>query len=183
MMGAEERVAALTALQKAVRTALDAARAEADGQLLADYERDGVTRKALRVAGEKVGDYLVVMEKPGWEVVDRGALASFALDYGFARIARSIRPEWSARAAELVADELPEAVEEEVRLDAGWERYLTEAGEGATYLDSGMTVPGVRRRGPRVKGTQVRGCAPEAVAPLVARAGGVRSLLLEEAGA
>lgn len=182
-MNADERVAALTALQKAVKAALDLARAEADERLLADYERDGVTRKALRVAGEKVGDYLVVMEKPGWEVVDRTALEAFALDYGFAAIARSIRPEWSARAAEVVADELPEAVAEEVRLEPRWERYLTEAGDGATYLDSGMPVPGVRRRVPRVKGTQVRGCAPEAVAPLVARAGGVRELLLGEAGA
>lgn len=177
-MRADERVAVLTALQKMVKRALDEARAEADEALLAAYEEDGVQKKALKVAGVKVGDYLVILNKGEWAVADRAAFEDFALAYGMAEVKKAIRPEWAWRVIELCERELPEAVCETVKVDPKWQDCITNVAGVPTYLDSGMEVPGLTYTGQTVKATQVRGCAPEKVAPIIARLGGVGALLL-----
>lgn len=177
-MRATERVAVLTALQKAVRSALDDARAEADDELLSAYEADGVTKRALRLAGAKVGDHMVVLEKGCWEVCDRAKFEEFALDYGFAHEVKAVRPEYLARAIELLEEEEPEGVETSVKVDDKWDGRVRNVGGIPMYLDSGMEVPGLRFSGGRVKCTQVRGCRPEDVLPLVRQLGGIDRLLL-----
>ena len=97
-MKPSEKVAVLTALQKMVKAELDVARREADDDLLAAFDEDGVTERALK----------------------------------------------------------------------------------ATFLDSGMAVPGLTFTGQTVKNTQVRGCKPEDVAPIIRQLGGIDALLLPE---
>lgn len=175
---ANESLAVLTALQKAVKERLDAVRAEADAAMLADYEADGVVRKALKVNGAKVGDYLVVMTADDWAVTDAGALEDFALTYGFARPVLSIRPECMAAAVKLVEGIDPFLLQEEVKLNADWKKLLTNTGGVATFLDSGEPVPGVEPLPPRVKCTQVRGCKPSDVVPQIRQLGGLDRVLL-----
>ena len=178
MMKVNEQLALLTALQKVVKSRLDEVRAEADDDLLADFDEDGVTKKALKLGGIKVGDFIVVLNSSKWAVEDAAAFGDFALTYGFATVRKSIRPEYMARALEVLSDELPDAVAEDVKLDPKWENYIENVAGTPTFLDSGEAVPGIRYTGQTVKGTQVRGCKPEDVAPIIAQLGGVDALLL-----
>lgn len=175
-----EKVAVLTALQKMVKAELDVARREADDDLLAAFDEDGVTKRALKVGGFKVGDHIVVLNSGQWSISDREAFEEFALSYGFATVERTIRPEWMARAIDLVAEEDPAGIEEHVKLDPKWQDYVANVAGTATYLDSGMAVPGLTFTGQTVKNTQVRGCKPEDVAPIIRQLGGIDALLLPE---
>lgn len=173
-----EQLALLTALQKAVKARLDEVRAEADAEMRDAFDEGGVTKRALSVGGVKVGDFIVVMESSEWAIADREALEDFTLAYGFATVRREVRPEYRARALEIVADALPEAVAETVELDPKWQANVTNVGGIPFYLDSGAIVPGLSYVGQRPRGTQVRGCKPESVLPIVQRLGGVDRLLL-----
>lgn len=185
-MKASEEVAVLTALQKAVKARLDEARARLDEEFEELHESCGVERRALTVGGARVGEQLMVTEAGHWEVEDEAGFGDFALTYGLAHEERSIRPgmmESCVKALEDVfePDVLAEAVETRVVPDAGWERYVTNVGGLPAFLDTGLTVPGLRWVPARMKGTQVRGCKPEDVLPLVGSLeGGVEGLLLGE---
>ena len=89
-----EQLAVLTALQNIVKERLNEVRAQADEDLLAAYDEDGVTKKALKVGGIKVGDYMVMLTKDEWAVTDAEAFNDFALMYGFATYERGIKPEY-----------------------------------------------------------------------------------------
>ena len=180
MMKLNEQVAVLTALQKMVKARLDEVRAEADEALLADFAEDGVTKKALKLSGIKVGDYLVVLNSGKWAVTDTETFNDFALTYGFADVTRAIRPEYMNQAIEMMAKECPEAISESVKLDPKWENWVENVAGVPTFMDSGLTVPGIEYTGQTVKGTQVRGCKPEDVGPIIAKLGGVDALLLGE---
>lgn len=168
----------LTALQKAVKAELDATRAEADASMLESYEDDGVVKKALKVGGVKVGDYIVVLTSGDWQVTDADALEDFALTYGFARTELSIKPECMAAAVKLIEATDPFMLAETVTLSKDWKNYITNTGGTPTFLDSGEVVPGLEAMPPRVKCTQVRGCKPEDVVPQMRRLGGIDRLLL-----
>ena len=173
-----DAVAVLTAMEKIVKERKGELRGECDREMAERYESDGITNRALRVAGQKVGDYTVVFSKPGFAVANRDEFTEFALAYGFASEVRRIRPEYMARAVEIVSEECPEAIETEVSVDSGWEKLMTRAGGGATYLDSGEPVPGVVYVPEAASGTRVTGCRPDVVAPLVRSLGGIDNLLL-----
>lgn len=179
-MKTTEQLAVLTALQKMVKGRLDEVRREADDDLLDAYDEDGVTKRALKIGGVKVGDHIVVMTTGTWEIEDSAAFEEFALDYGIGTIERSIKPEYIPRVLEILVCELPEAIEETVKLDPKWQSCLTNTGGVATFMDSGLRVPGVTYVGQQVKNTQVRGCKPEDVAPIIASLGGIDALLLPE---
>lgn len=180
-LSVNERLAILTALQKAVKEQLDETRAEADASMLESYEEDGVVKKALKVGGVKVGDYLVVLTADDWAVTDETALQEFAMDYGFGKPELSIKPECMAAAVKLIESTDPFMLQETVTLNKDWKKLLTNTGGTATYLDSGEIVPGVVPLPPRVKCTQVRGCKPEDVVPQMKQLGGIDQLLLGDA--
>lgn len=173
-----EQLAMLTALQKAVKEKLDEVRAEADASMLESYEDDGVVKKALKVGGMKVGDYIVVLTADDWAVTDEEALEDFALTYGFATSKLAIKPECMDAAVKLIESTDPFMLNETVTLSKDWKKLLTNTGGTATYLDSGEIVPGVAPLPPRVKCTQVRGCKPEDVVPQLQQLGGIDQLLL-----
>ena len=177
-----EELAVLTAMQKVVKARLDEVRARANAELRASWDDDGVAKKALRLGGVKVGDFPVELDSCEWEVSDAKEFEDFALAYGFAHPACRIKPGWAARAVEVMDLVEPEGVERFVELDPKWERYVTNTGGTPTFLDSGLEVPGLSYRGPRVKCTQVRGCDPGKVVPIVRGLGGVERMLLGEAG-
>lgn len=175
-----EQLAVLTALQKAVKAKLDEVRTLADVSLLDSYESDGVVKKALKVGGIKVGDFMVVLTADDFAVVDAAAFEDFALSYGFASVSSVIRPERMADAVAVLEEVAPEVLCEEVTLQGDWKKLLTNTGGVATFLDSGEPVLGVVVIPSRVKCTQVRGCKPEDVVPVVRALGGIDALLLGE---
>lgn len=177
-LSVNEQLAMLTALQKAVKQKLDEVRTEADASMLESYEDDGVVKKALKVGGVKVGDYIVVLTADDWAVTDEAALEDFALCNGLAETRLSIKPECMAAAVKIVEEIDPFLLTEEVRLSSDWKKYLTNTGGIATFLDTNQAVPGVVPVPPRVKCTQVRGCKPEDVVPQTQRLGGIDALLL-----
>lgn len=177
-LSVNERLAMLTALQKAVKAELDATRAEADASMLQSYEDDGVVKKALKVGGVKVGDYIVVLTSGDWRITDEEAFFDFALSYGIAYTESVIKPGAQVAAVRIIEEARPELLDETVRLNPKWKDFLTNTGGVATFLDSGEAVPGVEPVLPRVKCTQVRGCAPEDVVPQMRSLGGIDRLLL-----
>ena len=188
-MNINEQLAVLTALKKAVDARLKEVRSEADEGMREAYLDDGVEKKALKVAGEKVGELIVTFASDGYEVADRKAFEAFALDYGLATVKRTIRPdmmESCRKALEGVfePDVLAEAVQEKVEVSAEWEKAMERVGDAVCYMDSGMVVPGVEYRPKLAKGTMVRDCKPDSVLPLVrAMPGGVDALLLGDGDA
>ena len=173
-----EQLAVLTALQNIIKERLNEIRGEADAELLGSYADDGVVKKALKLGGVKVGDFMVVLTKDEWRIEDREAFEDFALTYGFAEIRKTIRPEYMARAISILEAEAPEALTETVELAKDWQKLITNRVGVAVYLDSGMPVPGLVYEGPHVKCTQVRGCKPETVVPIMQQLGGLDRLLL-----
>ena len=163
-----------------VKARLDEVRREADADLLNAYDEDGVTKRALKLGGVKVGDHIVVLTSGTWEIEDSEALNDFALDYGFASVKRSIKPEYLAQVLDILTCELPDAIEETVELDPKWQDYVTNVAGQAMFMDSGLPVPGVSFVGQQVKHTQVRDCKPETVAPIIASKGGLDALLLQD---
>lgn len=180
-LSVNEQLAILTALQKAVKERLDAVRAEADATMLESYEDDGVVKKALKVGGVKVGDYIVVLTTDDWAVTDAEALQDFALAYGFAATKLEIKPECMDAAVKLIEATDPFMLRETVTLNKDWKNFITNTGGTPTFLDSGELVPGIEALPPRVKCTQVRGCKPEDVVPQIRQIGGVDQLLLGSA--
>lgn len=177
---ASEQLAVLTALQKLVKERLDEVRSTADHELLESYEDDGTTKRALKVGGIKVGDHMVVLTSGTWTVTDREAFEDFALAYGFATARKSVRPECMHRAVCLLEDIDPSLLTQEVAVDAKWEALVTNSAGTPTLLDSGEIVPGLTLAPQRVKCTQVRGCKPRDIIPIVQQLGGVDALLLGE---
>jgi hypothetical protein len=177
-LNVNEQLAMLTALQKAVKAKLDEIRAEADATMLESYEDDGVVKKALKVGGVKVGDYIVVLTADDWAVTDAEALEDFALTYGFATSKLAIKPECMDAAVKLIEATDPFMLCETVSLNKDWKNYITNTAGTPTFLDSGEMVPGIEQMPPRVKCTQVRGCKPEDVVPQMQKLGGIDRLLL-----
>lgn len=182
-MRPQEKVAVITAMKKALDDALKQARAEADDALMEAYEDMGVEKMAIKLNGEKVGEFVVTFAKEGFEIADQKAFEEFAIDYGMAEVRRTIRPdmmESAIRALEDVfePDVLAEAVQETVVIHPDWEKAMENVGGVVQYMDSGMNVPGVRIKPRRVKGTMVRGCEPEKVIPIVNELPEARQLLL-----
>lgn len=180
-LNAIQRAAVLTAMQKAVGAALDAARAEADADLAGMYDDMGVDRIAVKIDGREIGSFSATFSKDGWAVTDLEAFQEFALTYGFAHELKKIRPEYMGEAVRIVERELPEAVATEVETDSGWEKLLTDVDGTPCYLDTAEVVPGVSRVPKAMKGTALKGCDPEAVMPAVRALGGIDALLLGEA--
>ena len=178
-MSVYEELAVLTALQKAVKARLDEVRAEAD-----DGMGDGIEKRTLSVGGTKVGEIAETFAKEGWDVSDRDAFESFALDYGFAHVERRIAPDWMETCVKALescfdADVLDDAIEERVVLDGDWEKRIEKVGDAPCYLDSGAVVPGLEWRPKRHKGTRVTGCDPAEVVPLLrSLPGGVERALI-----
>lgn len=177
-MKPSEEMAILIALQKQVRKRLAVLRPQVDRSLLDAYNEDGVTKRAIKLGGVKVGDHLLSFASSKWEVTDSAAFEDFALTYGFARVVKTVRPEYESLVCELVEEAAPEAVAETVKVDEHWDRLMTNTAGTPTFKDSGMVVPGVQLSGQRVRSCQVRGCEPEDVAPMVASLGGVEALAL-----
>ena len=178
-MKLNEELAVLTALKTVVQERLDAVRDEADAAMCGDYIEDGVTKKALKVGGAKVGDYLVILTKGTWRVVDQKAFEDFALSYGFARVDKSIRPEYMGMAIEMMED-VEGALEESVKVDVKWPNFITNHEGRAYYMDSELEVPGLEWAPQRIKNTQVRGCKPEDVMPIVQQLGMTPAALLSD---
>ena len=173
-----EQLAVLTALQKLVKQRLDAVRAEADAALVGDYDADGVTKKALKLGSAKVGEYLVVLSPASWAVSDPELFEDFALAYGFASARKSIKPERMHQALAILEREDESLLEVEVAVDPGWRKLITNTAGVPTLLDSGEVVPGIELVPESIKCTQVRGCKPEDVIPIMQQLGGVEHLLL-----
>ena len=175
-MNSTEKLAVLTAMDKAVKAGAKEARAEADEGLMAIYEDMGVEKVELRVAGQPVGTLQVTYASEGYEVTDLAAFAEFGAANGMAAEKRAIRAEYMDAAIKIVEAHLPEAVEVTVE-PVG--RMLDHVGGEVVAYGTSEVVPGVSYRPKRAKGTMVRGCEPEKVIPLLASLpGGVEPLLL-----
>lgn len=183
-MKTTERLAVITALEKAIKPAKDAVRAEAYEELMYAYQTDGYEKQKLRVNGEDVGE-LILTKKPGrYVITDQEALNDFALGYGFGTIRHEIKPYMMEKAVEIIegfvgGEFISEYVDTNVDLDPAWEATLTHVGDIVTFKDSGLMVPGVKYIPEYKAGMQVRGCDPLKVLPLVNSLDGVERILLE----
>ena len=183
-MNVNEQLAVLTAIKKMVDERIKEVRADVDAEFYQQNEAYGVEKVGLKVAGEKVGEIILTYHKDGFSVTDQDAFEDFALTYGLATVKSIIRPEMVGAAIKVIEgaidpDHWRDFIKEEVVLAGDWEEKLTRAGDRVFLADSGLEVPGVAYRPKSVKGTQVRGCKPEQVAPILdGLPGGLNSLLL-----
>lgn len=183
-MNNREKLAILTALEKAVKAEKEAVRRECDAEfadLCSEFDTDKIT---LTLNGQKVGTYLMQFHPEGFNVVDREAFEDFALTYGLAAIKRSIRPTMMHAAINVIEgsiepDHWRDFIEEEVVVVGDWEEHMAYVGGKVLFADSGLEVPGVVFRPRAMKGTQVRDCKPEDVMPILqSLPGGINALLL-----
>lgn len=156
-------------------------RARADLALLDAYERGGVDRVSLGIAGVKVGTMtLKVAQSP--DVVDADAFDAWMLENGHAKTVRTVRWDYLTdsqreRLLALAGVMNPFAVADTVEREKGWEKRLQEARDGeAVWKDSGELVPGVRYAHVHT-GTTLKVDMKKAV-PLLAGMGGTVGRLL-----
>ena len=184
MLTPMEKLPILVALEKAVKDELKSTRAECDEMLLDFYDCDGFERRALRINGEKVGDFAVTFNSEGFYIDDLEAFEEFALNYGMATVRRTIRPDMMESAIRALEDAfepdvLDQVIQSEVVISPDWEKAMVNVGGVAMYFDSGLSVPGVVPRPKTVKGTRVTGCKPADVVPRLNQIeGGATALLL-----
>lgn len=183
-MNNREKLAVLTTLEKLVKAEKEAVKAECDAEF-ADLCREfGTEKVGLTINGSKVGDYIMGFHPEGFTVTDRDAFEDFCLTYGLATIKRSIRPSMMGAAINVIEGNIePEHVndfiQEEVVVVGDWEEKLVSVAGKVLYADSGLEVPGVVFRPRAMKNTQIRGCKPEVVVPILqSLPGGINSLLL-----
>lgn len=176
-MNTEEKVAVLTAIQKRAKEMLDDLRPQLDREAMELYEVYGTTKKAVKVNGQKVADLIIPMSKDDYEIADPDAFKAFCQDYGIGAYVKRVKPGCMGRAEAILSDEHPELMEE-VWEYGDWKPGMTPAGDGATWLDSGMPVPGVRRIPPQPGKPALRGVKWREVAQAAgALPGGVAALL------
>lgn len=174
-MNLDEKVAVLTAIQKRAKEMLDELRPEMNERALAEYDENGVTKRAVKVAGQKVADLVVPESKPDFAIVD-GSFQEFAKDYGLGRMELSVKDPYEA--AKVLAAEHPDMVEERFAYSNDWKDSMEWDGERVTFRDSGMEVPGVAYMGPQPKSPTLRGLKWESVAKaLKSLPGGAAGLL------
>lgn len=164
-----EKLAVLTALQKAVKDQITEVRAEADSEMYQLYSDDRITKRALKLGDTKVGDYLVSETKESYTIEDNEAFEDFALTYGFADEVKIIDPSKMLEAIAFLQENNPTMIASEIVIDGNWEKAVTNTCGIATYLDTGLAIPGVKINPPTYKNTQVRGCKPEDVLPALQR--------------
>lgn len=156
---ADERLALLNAMAKAVKPRLDGAKAEAQDGLMDRFAEDGTDRRAIMVGGEKVGEVGMSFSraapavKPGHE---REALEA-AVEMGLV--------DWSKVPSILVRD---------------WQKRFSRVGDAVVEAQSAELIDWLEWQPSRAKGASVRGCEPEKVLPaLTAKLGpgGIAALL------
>ena len=183
-MNSRERLAILTSFEKLVKTAKDEARAECDAEFEELYSEFGTEKIGLKVGDQKVGDFILTFNPEHFVVTDRRSFEEWCLDYGLATVSKKIRPGMMGQAISIIEGSVePECVrdyiEEEVVVEPEWESHLVNVAGKVVFQDSGMEVPGVAFVPRSVKGTQVRGCKPEQVVPILrSLPGGIETLLL-----
>lgn len=156
---ADERLALLNAMSKAVKPRLDEAKAEAQDGLMDRFAEDGTDRRAIMVGGEKVGEVGMSFSraapavKPGHE---REALEA-AVEMGLV--------DWSKVSSILVRD---------------WQKRFSRVGDAVVEAQSAELIDWLEWQPSRANGASVRGCAPDVVLPaLTAKLGpgGIAALL------
>lgn len=183
-MNNREKLAVLTALEKLVKDRKAEVRAECDAEFADLCSEFGTDKITLTVNGSKVGSYTMTFRPEGFTVTDREAFEDFCLTYGLATVKRSIRPTMMHAAIKVIEgsiepDHWRDFIEEEVVVVGDWEEKLVNVAGKVLYADSGLEVPGVVFRPRTMKNTQVKGCKPEDVEPLIkAMPGGINALLL-----
>lgn len=183
-MNNKDKLAVLTALEKAVSEEKKKVRAVCDEDLYAAHEDFGVEKYSLKVGETKVGEFILAFSKEGYEITDKQALDEFALDYGFAKVSKSIKPSMMSSVIKFLEQNLePEileqTLEEKTSLDKDYENFITVKGGTCFFLDTQEIVPGIKPKPKAPKNTMVRGCAPEVVIPLLRELpGGLDALLL-----
>jgi hypothetical protein len=156
-----QRLVALTALQKAVKEEVDRLRAEVEDDMRSDYEDEGTTKKLVRLNGEKVGTVTLAMSKERYEIDDPAAFEEFALEYGLGSVVTVVNPARMHEVVELVRayahpEDLDELLSEEVVYDKDWQKGCEWRGGKVMYMDSPMEVPGVRHVPEEPKNLTVR---------------------------
>lgn len=176
-----QQLAVLTAIEKAAAEKKKEIRAKCDEDLFGLYEEDGIEKVAIKIGDTEVGKFILTFESDGYEITDREAFEDFALTYGLAEERKSIYASHMGVAVRLLEQEDPSGIETRVVVNKDWQDHLHHVGDAVTFMDSDMVVPGVRYVPKRPKGTQLRGCSFEAVAPPLRALGGIDALLLEGA--
>lgn len=180
-MNQMQRAAVLTALQKAVKQALDKVRGEADAELVDLYDESGADRVKVRLGDEQIATFSVTFDKPGYVVVDKEAFEAFLLRNGMATEACGIREAYIDEAVKLMQRKCPEAIETTVRMRPGFEDLIVNKGGTVVVEGTGEVVPGVEPVPGKVKGTRLTGCDPEKVLPVLQQLpGGVAQVLALE---
>lgn len=183
-MNNRETLAVLTTLEKMVKDRKAEVRAECDAEFADLCSEFGTDKIALTLNGSKVGSYIMAFNPEGFTVVDREAFEEFALDYGLATIKRSIRPSMMGAAIKVIEgaidpEHVNDFIQEEVVVVGDWEEKLVNVAGRVLYQDSGLEVPGVVFRPRTMKCTQIKGCKPEDVVPIIkGMPGGINGLLL-----
>ena len=174
-----EKLAILTALEKAVKDQIKIVRKDANDDLFEAHDSMGVEKISLTVNGQKVGNFIEMMTKDDYKITDHKLFDDFALCNGFASIKNTINPEHIYEATQIVKREAPELISEEIVYDENWKKYAEPVGDSVILGPSGVVIPGVEFVPEHPNGkTMVRGCAPKDVLPIVAQIGGIDQLLL-----
>lgn len=183
-MRANERVAILTAMEKAIKKALSEARKEADADMWSMFDESGIEKVQLRIGDVPVGQMIVTFSKAGFNVTDREEFEDFALSQGIACERKSIKPGMMHSAIKFLENNLePEVLEEtiqtEVKLDDDWEKWMDFDNGCVFWAGTDVPVPGVEYRPRKPKNITVRGCEWKDCAAPISQLGGIDALLLE----
>lgn len=158
-----QKTAVLTAMQKAVNDKLSEVRPEADEQIKALCENDGVDRINVKLGSEKLGTFSIVFNSDTYEITDRAALDEFLLANGFADSRAHIPVTNMHEAINVIKANAPELLEYETIRTDDWEKYLEREGDDFVVSGTDTLIPGIKPKAQTIKGTQLRGCQPKSL--------------------
>lgn len=165
-----EKLAILTAMQKAIKEQIDTTREAVDYEMLSAYMLDGTDRKTLRIGKTPVGTISVKKSKNNYWVGDRHAFNTYIKENECGKW----RYEVDVYQSEPLRQKLIEAGiewEQYFKLEAepnkDFTKRLTPSEDCMVDTETGEIVPGIHPKEDTTYGTIVRECKPEVVLPLV----------------
>lgn len=165
-----ERLACLTAMEKAIKEQIKQVRAEVDEELIHDFYTTGSDRRNLRINKKDVGTISVRKAKGKYVVEDQRAFDEFLILNGLGRMKYTFNSVYSNQLKHILdeAGDYDYMFDSEVIPNDDFEKLLQIVDdETLTLHGTDFPIPGIVPAETTATGTMVRGCKPEDVLPIL----------------
>lgn len=160
-----EKLAVLTALQKAVKSELDKVRATCEKELNAQFDAEGIDRKRLSIGGIEVGTLSLRFAKDEYIVTDEQAFYGYLTACGGTIERHRLKDVYAEEAYKRLGDEGKHMFETYYEVEPLFAKAFKRIKDDMVLDGVNEVIPGCKPSEKEPIGTLVRGCKPQDVLP------------------